>query len=109
MIRVSTVINGPENAATVYFRRKMQNPLRQQMRPIAKKALNEVGAVQTFNSFMQQYKSLPLAPKVKTNLVEHVLTKGLDGIFYYVAQEEKAIRRNPAKRTTELLRKVFAK
>ncbi|WP_200889333.1 DUF4197 family protein [Geoalkalibacter ferrihydriticus] len=31
----------------------------------------------------------------------------MDGIFYYLAEEEAAIRRNPAKRTTELLRQVF--
>ena len=33
----------------------------------------------------------------------------MDGIFYYMAQEEAAIRQNPAKRTTELLRRVFGK
>jgi len=33
----------------------------------------------------------------------------MDGIFYYMAKEEAAIRRNPAKRTTDLLKKVFNK
>jgi ABC-type uncharacterized transport system fused permease/ATPase subunit len=47
-------------------------------------------------------------PDVKANLTNHVVDKALDGIFYYVAQEEAAIRNNPAKRTTELLQKVFA-
>jgi hypothetical protein len=37
------------------------------------------------------------------------LDRGIDGIFYYLAIEEKEIRNNPAKRTTELLKKVFAK
>jgi hypothetical protein len=37
-----------------------------------------------------------------------VVEKGMAGIFYYLAEEEKAIRRNPAKRTTEILRKVFS-
>jgi hypothetical protein len=31
----------------------------------------------------------------------------LKGIFHYLAQEEAAIRDNPAKRTTDILRKVF--
>jgi hypothetical protein len=31
----------------------------------------------------------------------------MDGIFYYMAMEEKAIRQDPIKRTTELLQKVF--
>jgi len=31
----------------------------------------------------------------------------MNGIFHYLAQEEAAIRQNPAKRTTELLKTVF--
>jgi len=31
----------------------------------------------------------------------------MDGIFYYLAQEEAAIRQNPLKRTTDILRRVF--
>jgi hypothetical protein len=33
----------------------------------------------------------------------------MSGIFEYLAKEEAAIRENPAKRTTELLKQVFAK
>jgi hypothetical protein len=31
----------------------------------------------------------------------------LAGLFHYLAREEAAIRRNPAKRTTEILARVF--
>jgi hypothetical protein len=40
-------------------------------------------------------------------LNSYVVEKGMDGIFHYMAKEEAAIRRDPAKRSTELLRKVF--
>ncbi len=33
----------------------------------------------------------------------------MDGIFYYLAKEEAAIRENPAKQTTDLLKRVFGK
>ncbi len=33
--------------------------------------------------------------------------KGLEGLFYYLAQEEAAIRSDPVKQTTELLKRVF--
>jgi hypothetical protein len=36
-----------------------------------------------------------------------VVGKALDGIFYYIAKEEAAIRSDPAARTTDLLKKVF--
>jgi hypothetical protein len=32
-----------------------------------------------------------------------------DGMFYYIAQEEAAIRKDPVKQSTELLKKVFGK
>ena len=48
-------------------------------------------------------------PDAKADLTDHVLDLGLQGIFLYLAAEEKAIRENPAKRTTELLRKVFSR
>jgi hypothetical protein len=36
-----------------------------------------------------------------------VVDKGMDGIFHYMAVEEAAIRRDPARPTTELLTRVF--
>jgi len=56
---------------------------------------------------MKQYRSIPFVPEVKADLSDYVLEKGVDGIFHYMAIEEAAIRRNPAKRTTELLKLVF--
>jgi hypothetical protein len=31
------------------------------------------------------------------------------GIFHYMAEEEAAIRKNPVKRTTSILKKVFGR
>jgi Protein of unknown function (DUF4197) len=44
---------------------------------------------------------------LKSQLIGFAVSKALDGLFYYVAEEERAIRRDPAKRTTDLLRRVF--
>ena len=57
---------------------------------------------------MDDYSDLPFAPDVKANLTDHVLDKSIEGVFYYMAVEEKAIRQDPAKRTTELMQKVFS-
>jgi hypothetical protein len=56
---------------------------------------------------MGQYASLPFVSNVKTDMNNYVTGKAVDGIFHYIAQEEAAIRQNPAKRTTEILRTVF--
>ena len=102
------ILRGPDNAATQYFETKTSASLSAAMRPIVEQSLSQVGAVSYFNQLMASYQKIPLAPKVDADLTGHVVEKGMGGIFYYLAAEEKAIRDNPAKRTTELLQKVFA-
>lgn len=101
------ILRGPDDAATRFFQSKTSNQLRTAMRPIIDDSLNQVGAVRAFNELLTSYRRIPLAPEINANITEHVLNRGLAGIFYYVAQEEKAIRDNPLKRTTELLQRVF--
>ena len=102
------ILRGPDNAATKYFEDKTRTSLAGAMRPLVDRSLSEVGAVTYFNQLMGRYQSIPFAPKVDADLTGHVVDKGMDGIFFYIAKEEKAIRENPVKRTTALLRRVFA-
>ena len=102
-----SILQGPDNAATQYFQQKTGVSLENAMRPLVDNALNQVGAVRSFNSAMAKYKTIPLAPDVSADLTGHVVEKGIGGIFLYLAEEEKAIRNNPVKRTTELLQRVF--
>ncbi len=104
---VTAIFKGPEDAATRYFQRKMTPGLASAMRPVVDQSLAEVGAVQVYNQAMTAYRALPYAPEIKTDLTGYVVEKGMGGIFHYLAQEEAVIRRDPAKRTTELLRRVF--
>jgi len=101
------ILNGPDDAATQYFKGKMSAPLSKEMRPVVEKALNQAGAVQTYDNVMGQYKAIPFVPDVKANLTQHVVDLGMAGIFHYMAEEEAAIRKNPVKRTTAILKKVF--
>jgi len=101
------ILNGADDAATAYFLNKTGSDLQAEMRPLVDNALAQVGAVNSFNSLLSKYRKIPGAPPVEADLTGHVVEKGSDGIFYYLAREEKAIRENPAKRTSEILRRVF--
>ena len=101
------IYDGPDDAATRYFQGKMTKPLAAEMAPVVNDSLSEVGAVQSYDNVMGQYQALPFVPDAKADLTEYVVTKGMDGIFHYLAKEEAAIRQNPLKRSTELLQKVF--
>jgi len=104
---VMGIYNGPQDAATRYFQKKMSPQLAAEMKPIAEQTLNQAGAVQAYDNVMGQYKTIPFVPDVKADLAGYVVEQGMNGIFHYLAQEEAAIRQNPVKRTTELLQTVF--
>jgi hypothetical protein len=106
---VKEIYNGPDDAATQYFKGKMSPDLSKEMRPVIEESLSQVGAVRSYDNMMKQYKSIPFVPDVKADLTDHVVEKGMDGIFYYMAKEEAAIRQDPVKRTTDILKKVFTK
>ncbi len=101
------ILTGPNDAATSYLRKTMGAGLAREMQPVVQDALTQAGAIRAYDSVMGQYAQLPFMPDVKADLQNYVVERALDGVFYYVAQEEAAIRENPAKRTTELLQKVF--
>ena len=101
------IYNGPPDAATRYFQGKMSEPLSQEMQPIIDESLAEVGAVQLYQQAIGEYQQLPFVPDVQADLTQHVTERAMDGIFHYLAVEEAAIRKDPAKRTTALLQKLF--
>ena len=104
---IEGIYNGPDDAATRYFRSSMSAPLRDEMRPVVDSSLADVGAIQAFDQMMGRYKTIPFVPNVKADLSNHVLDKAMDGIFYYLGREEAAIRNDAVKRTTEILKLVF--
>lgn len=104
---VMAIYSGPDDAATRYLRRTTSTELRSQMRPIVNVSLEQVGALNTFRSLVEQYNRLPLVAPIDADLTSHVLDQAGDAVFTLVAKEEAAIRRNPAKRTTRLLQQVF--
>ena len=106
---VKKIYSGPDDSATQYFKEKMSASLTEKMNPIVEESLADVGAVQSLNKVMDKYDNIPFVSSVKPDLTGYVVEKGMDGIFYYLAQQEAEIRKNPLKQTTALLKKVFGK
>ncbi len=104
------ILNGGNTAATDYFKSKTSSKLFNAFKPDISKSMNEVGVTKSYKAMTDRYtKLMPFAPMESLDLDNYVTNKALDGLFYEVGQEEAKIRTNPAARTTELLRKVFAK
>ncbi len=104
---VYAIYRGKDDAATRYFRKQMTPALREMMRPVITQALNQTGAMQAWYYVLDQYRRIPYVPPVRYDVHDYVMTKAIDGLFFYMAKEEAAIRKDPAKRTTALLKRMF--
>ena len=104
---VRKILSGNDTAATDYFRAKTTNPLTNVFKPIVSNSMNEVGVTRQYKELVGRYESIPFVKKESFDLDQYVVSKALGGLFYMVGEEEKKIRKNPAARTTDLLKDVF--
>jgi hypothetical protein len=103
-----SILKGPDDAATQYFRTNTEAALTERMLPIVKQATGDAGVTSAYKGMMSKAGGLTsLLSSDTTDLDGYVTEKALDGLFLMVAQEEKRIRENPVARTTDLLKKVF--
>lgn len=103
------ILNGPDDAATQYFREQTSGRLTELFRPSIEDSLDQVGSTRYYNQLSDQVSSVPVVGEnLNVNLPDYVTGKALDGLFTMLASEEKKIRENPAARTTELLKTVFS-
>lgn len=102
------ILQGNDFAATNYLKDKTTSALTEAFRPVIEKSLEKVNATKYWNTLFTTYNKFSLQ-KVNPDLTGYVTEKGLAGIFYQVGQEEQKIRKDPLARTSDLLKKVFAK
>lgn len=100
------ILKGGDYAATDYFKSKTTAPLTAAFKPVIEKALAKTDATKYWNDVFTAYNKFTTKP-INTDLSGYVTEKSLSGIFYEVSLEEQKIRKDPAARVTELLKKVF--
>jgi hypothetical protein len=101
------ILNGGDDAATLYFKDKTSARLREVAKPIIHDAMGKVGVTRSYQELDQAVRTVPFVGGFSFDLDQYVTDKALDGLFIMVAEEEKKIRENPAARVTDLLKKVF--
>jgi len=101
------ILSGGDTAATDYFRRTTQDPLRQRFLPIVRKATSRVELAQRYNAYAETAAAFGLVRKEDANLDGYVTQKALDGLFFMVGEEEKKIRKDPVGSASAIIRKVF--
>ena len=102
------ILKGEKDAATQYLRRTTYSQLKSKFKPIVKNTLDKVNVTRYYDDVTSVYNRIPGVDDIETDLDEYATTRAIDGLFTLIAEEEERIRENPAARTTELLKKVFA-
>lgn len=103
------ILRGGDDAATQLLRTRTEASLSALLTGPMEQALTQTGA---FRAMENVSRRTPMglgniASVSRTDLTQFAVKKTLDGAFAYIAEEERSIRRDPAKRTTDLLRRVF--
>jgi hypothetical protein len=106
------ILKGGNGAATNYLRNTTTSALHTAFKPVIQNALDEVKITEYWNPIVtniNKYKTLlGLSKDINPDLTMYVTEKATYGLFTEIEKEENAIRENPLKRTSEILKKVFS-
>ncbi|MES1226650.1 MAG: DUF4197 domain-containing protein, partial [Bacteroidota bacterium] len=90
------ILRGSDTAATAYLRKTTSPDLTRAFKPVIDSSLKKTDATKYWKTVFDTYNSLPTTfKKVDSDLSSYVTQRALYGVFYYVADEEKKIRKDP--------------
>lgn len=101
------ILTGGEDSATQYFKRTTSAPLSAKFKPIVVKAMAKVKLAEKYDQFAGKASKYGLVKGNDANIEDYVTARALDGLYTMIAEEEKAIRKDPVSATGSLAKKVF--
>ncbi len=101
------IVRGPEDSATRYLRGRTETRLTSLLKPPMTRALTESGAFTLMRTALREVGMARMTNDLRNEVINVSTEKALDGCFYYIGEEERAVRRDPVRRTTDILRRVF--
>jgi hypothetical protein len=101
------ILNGADTSATNYLRKTTYAPLKNNFLPVVKDAIEKVNVTSYWNPLVTAYNRLPGVKKQNPDLDDYVTNKAINGLMVLIADEEIKIRKDPAARVSDILKKVF--
>lgn len=101
------ILTGGDTAATEYFRRTTSDQIAAKFAPIVKKYTDSLGVSAQYNQLAAPAAQFGLVDPQQSSIDGYVTQKALDGLFLMVAEQERAIRKDPVGQSSKLLQKVF--
>lgn len=103
------ILKGNDTAATHYLREKTYAPLKDKFKPVVNDAISQVKVTSYWAPLVTIYNKIPGVKKQNPDLNDYVCNKAINGLMLLIADEETKIRKDPAARVSDLLKKVFGK
>lgn len=100
------VLRGGDFAATDYLKKTTTTELTEKFRPVIATSLAKVDATKYWKDVFSAYNKFSNTP-INTDLTAYVTERALSGLFFNIGLEEQKIRKDPAARVTDILKKVF--
>ena len=101
------ILTGGDTAATEYFRRATSAQLTTRFKPIVARATAKLKLRALYDEYAGKAAQVGLVGSQDANLNDYVTSKALDGLFSEIAEEERAIRKDPMGQASSLIKKVF--
>jgi|SRR5438477_2784176 len=101
------ILTGGDTAGTEYFRRATTATLTAKFQPVVARQTSKLQLTGQYDRFAGKAAELGLISAQDANLNEYVTAKALDGLFGTIAEEERAIRKDPLGQASSLIKKVF--
>ncbi len=101
------ILTGGDDAATQYFKQVTYAPLKIKFAPIIASATAKVKLAESYDKVAAKGVALGILKPEDANIQAYVTEKTLDGLYLMMAEEERAIRKDPMGQASDLLKKVF--
>jgi hypothetical protein len=101
------ILTGGDDAGTQYFRRVTSDQLTSKFKPTIARETGKLQLAPLYDRYAGKAAELGLVNKQDADLNDYVTSKALDGLFSRIADEERAIRKNPLGQANSLIKKVF--
>ena len=101
------ILTGGEDAGTQYFQRTTAGTLATRFKPIVARATARLRIAALYDQYAGKAAALGLVSNEDANLDDYVTGKALAGLYTVMADEERAIRRDPLGQASALIKKVF--
>ena len=102
------ILTGGDDSATQYFRRTTAETLTAKFKPIVARETARLKLASIYDQYAGKAAEFGLVRGEDAHLDDYVTAKALDGLFAEIADEERAIRKDPLGQASSLLKRVFS-